>query len=863
MGEIKTNTENWHSLQLNQVLEKLQTSSKQGLASEQAENRLLNFGTNTLPKGKEDSPLKILLRQFTSPLVYILVVAAVLTWWIGEYVDMTVILIVVAVNAAIGYYQEFRANRIFEKLQEIVRIEAYVIRDGATQTIDSENLVPGDLVILKGGSKVPADCRLLNAGGLEINESLLTGESEPVNKSIQTADPKALIGDRKNMAFMGTVVEQGNAQAIVVATGALTEIGKISALTQNTKAEATPLQKRVDKLGKLLTKIVVAISVIIFGVGVISGHSVNEMITTSIAVAVAAIPEGLPAAISVILAVSSQRILKRKGLVRRLLAAETLGSTSVICTDKTGTLTYGQMRVDKIITEDKEAALQAMALANEAILEEKDGAPLVHGEATDRAKLESFLAGGGNLKKLLSQMPRLALLPFNPEWKYIASFHQVEDKVKILVSGAPEQVLALCNLSMQKAKLAKSSYEELARGGYRVIAMAEKTTRLNLPSNASNDDLESQVEKLTYLGLAAIRDPIREDVKKTLAITRGAGIKVLMITGDHVLTARSIGRELGFSDHPGAIVTGQDLDEMSDMELKKRVGSFQIIARATPTHKMRVIDAWQSLGAVVAMTGDGVNDAPALKSANIGIAIGSGTDVTKEASDLVLLNDSFSTITAAVRQGRIGFENIKKVTILLLSNSFTEIVLILSSLVLAIPFPITAVQILWVNLVEDSLPVLALAFEPGEPGVMKKPPIRPDERIVDSEAKILIFAVGLITDVILVGIFLYLLKIALWPIDHIRTFIFTAVGIDTLLYVFAFKSLKRPIWRSKPFNNPFLLVAAAIGFTMLFAAVYLPILNKFLGTVPLGVTSILIIFAFGGLKVMLVEIVKWRYRVHA
>lgn len=857
-----TNPPAWHAQKLEEVLRVLKVGSQDGLSSDEVRARQQAWGKNQLPRGKKTTWWEMLLRQFASPLVYILLIAAILTWWIKEYTDMTVILAVVIINAIIGFFQEYRANKIFEKLKAIVRIAALVRRDGKIHTVDSEELVPGDIILLKSGSKVPADARVLMATNLETDQALLTGESQVVLKTTAAVPPQTQLADRTNMVFMGTVVEQGEGLAVVVATGSRTEIGRISLLTQQTQGEKSPLQLRMAKLATLLTYVFVAISIVIFVAGVLKGDPLIEMIKTTIAVAVAAIPEGLPAAISIILAVGSKRILERQGLIRRLLAAETLGSTSVICTDKTGTLTLGRMKVEQIISPgDPGRLLLAIALANEAVVEENEGKLMVRGETTDKAKLEKFLEAGHNLDEVLRTLPRLAILSFHPVRKYIASFHQSPAGLKAFVSGAPETVLKICQLAEDERRQIQKTYETLASEGFRLLAVAEKTLPQITRLPEDQDKQAALLADSEYLGLVALRDPVREDVRDALKITRQAGIKVLMVTGDHLLTAKAVGRSLGFADLETAAISGEELDKLSDSELTKRIGKLQIIARVTPEHKLRIIRAWQKLGAVVAMTGDGVNDAPALKAADIGVAVGSGTDVSKEASDLVLLNDSFGTITAAVFEGRTSFANIRKATVVVMSNAFTEVILIFSAVVFATPFPLTAVQILWVNMVEDSLPVLAMAFEPGEASIMKAKPTSPKEPILDQQAKFIVFAVSILTDIFLVGIFWYLLKNSAWSLLKIQSFIFVATATPTLINVFAFKSLKTPLIRINLFNNRFLLLSVVIGFALMFAAIYLPVLNKFLKTVPLEFWPALVsLLLFPLFRLLLVELTKWWYR---
>lgn len=870
-NQTKIQAPPWHAQTLEQVLYTLKVDPKIGLSAEEVLSRQQAWGKNVLPKGQKTTALEMFLRQFASPLVYILLIAAILTWWIKDYSDSIVIMIIVLANAGIGFFQEYRASKIFEKLKEIVRVEALVIREGKLRAADSEELVPGDIIVLKGGNKVPADARLLEDAELSANEALLTGESKPTGKRPGVIFSRALVGDRHNMAFMGTVIEEGDGRAVVVACGARTEIGQISLLTQKAHEEKSPLAERMDRLAKFLTEIFIAISIAIFFIGILQGDPLVEMFKTTIAVAVAAIPEGLPAVISIILAVSSKKILQKKGLVMRLIAAETLGSTSVICADKTGTLTYGQMKVEELLSQKREEALLTMALANEAVIEEKDGQEHVRGESTDKAKLEYFLSKSQiPLEKVLKQKPRLALLPFDAERKYIAAFHEQAGKLAIYVSGAPERILEKSNLPQNKREEIRKIYENLANRGFRLIALAKKITPSPPPyfkgekEGVKKESLMDLVNNLDYLGLAAIRDPIRPDVKDALRITRRAGVKVMMITGDHLLTAKAIGLELGFGIGEAAVITGQALDELSDQQLRTKALKLEIIARATPVHKIRIIDAWQKLGAVVAMTGDGVNDAPALKAADIGVAVGTGTDVAKEASDLILLDDSFATITAAVREGRTGFSNIRKATVVVMSNAFTEIVLITGALLFGTPFPITAIMILWVNLAVDGLPVLSLAFEPTEGKIMEKAPLAPNEPILDRQAKMIIFAVSLLGDFLLFGIFMYLWKYSGWGLLQIQSFIFVATATPTLLNIFAFKSLHEPIRRIRLFDNKVLLLAAAVGFVLILSALYVPALNSFLKTVPLPIfPAIVSLFLLPFFKLSLVELTKWWYRLRS
>jgi Ca2+-transporting ATPase len=864
----------WHDSAVKETLAQLKTNESSGLSEDEVLLRLEKEGTNILPREKKKAWWQLFLSQFKNPLVGILLVAAIITALLKEWTDTTVIMVVVILNSIIGFWQEFRSSNILEKLQRLITVKARVMRDGKIREIDAEKLVSGDIIILKTGMKVPADARIIICRELETNEALLTGESSPVKKKDKTLLEKTPLADRINMVFMGTVVETGEAKAVVVATGAKTEIGQIAKLTQAAEEEKTPLQEKLGRLGKIITVFVAVSAIIILIIGLLEQRGFVEVFTTAVAVAVAAIPEGLLAALSVILAVAGQRIFKEKGLIKHLTAAETLGSTNVICTDKTGTLTEGKMKVDKIINYGPlQETLLISALANAAITEETEKGTKVRGEPTDQAKMEVFLEKGGKLEQVLTEKPRLAELEFDPTRKYMTSFHRLpNNKIGLYVAGSPEVLLQLSSslkkkvgrekLNKRKLEALKSQYETLAKSGFRMIGLgykeiSETKTKINFNDNKKLTDL---VENIVFYGFLAIRDPIRKDVHQSIKTAREAGVKVIMVTGDHKFTAQAIGQELKFNTAPEAIIEGSELDSLSEEELEMRVDQIEIYARVNPKHKMRIINAWQTKDMAVAMTGDGINDAPALKSADIGIAVGSGTDVTKEAADLVLMDNSFSLIPQAIRQGRIAFDNIRKVTLLLLVGSFTELILIMTALILRIPLPITAVQILWANLVEDGLPTFSLAFEPGEKGIMKRKPLKRREGILDKESMAIVFIVGLITDFILVGLFLFFYHFTNLSIEHIRTIIFAALSTDVLFYVFAFKSLQAPITKTNLINNRFLILASIIGFILIGAVIYVPALNVFMETTPLNLMEIGLILGLALLKVGLIEIVKYFFR---
>ena len=855
------NDTQWHALPLTKIATELKVDIERGLSKKEAAQKQALFGLNVLPKGKRKTWLGLLIDQFKNPLIFILIIAALLTLWLREYADTTIIAISIVVNTAIGFWQGFRSSNIFEKLQQFVTVSARVTRDGQIHEVEASELVPGDIILLYSGMKVPADARLISLRSLEVNEALLTGESVAVKKKVSDKlSEEAPLAERTNTVYTGTSVEKGEAMAVVVATGASTELGQIAELTAGVKEEKTPLQERLANLGKMLSILVFIFAVAIFAIDIFEKASLSDSFTLAVAIAVAAIPEGLPAAMSVVLAIASQRILKKKGLVKTLIGAETLGSTTVICADKTGTLTEGKMKVEGLyLSEDEDRLALNLAMANEVQI--VSGKKII-GEATDRAKFEFYLERGGDIEKDMILYPRVAMLPFDPEKKYLASFHTTKDDASLIfVNGAPEKLLEISTKSTAEQIQILKTIEDLARKGFRLIGVGERVVESGLNINYdSEEELNRAISGISFLGIAAIRDPIRHDVAESMYQVRGAGMRVIMITGDHKLTALSVGSELGFGSEDKNIVEGKDLDGMTPEELKEKIAHIQIISRASPKHKMLVIDALRKRGEVVAMTGDGVNDAPALKDADIGISLGTGTDVTKEAADLVLMNDSFSTIAAAIKQGRIAFDNIRKVTIFLLSDSFTELILVATSLVLRIPLPLTAVQILWTNLAEDGLPDMSLAFDPGDKDIMERKPLKRKEPILDKTGKTLVFITGIISDFVLVGIFLYLYYKTSFSLEYIQTVIMASVGADSFFYIFGVKSLHKSVFSRETLNNKFLILAVIVGMTLMFAAIYLPVLNGLLGTIPLDTLGLSLIFGSAVSRLLFIEAAKWIMR---
>ena len=856
----------WHNLSWREAVKKLKSDSKDGLGEKEIKAQREKFGRNLLPEEKPLPKLKIFLEQFKSPLIYILVIAGIVVLFFKEFTDAVVIFGAVFLNTFVGYFQENKAGQALRKLKNIVKIKAQVIREGNIKIIDSERLVPGDIFNLSPGDKVPADGRIIESYNLKINEMALTGEWLSAEKKSDVFPEKTPLADRDNMVYMGTVVENGKAKVVVVSTGLETEIGKVAQMVREAKEEKTPLQKKLARFSKIVGGVIIAICIVIFIEGVITGNTLLEMFEVAVAVAVAAIPEGLPVAMTVILALGMQRILKKKGLVRKLASAETLGSTSVIATDKTATLTEGKMKVTEVIAEtknDRNLTLKIATLSNEAFIENPEEAMekwIIQGRPTDKALLSAGIEAGINRKELEKRMLKIAEFPFSPVNKFLAKAFSLNKKEDILyVLGAPEKLLEMSkyfrkgrkeeSLSSQKRNELKDTLEELTGKGLRVVAVAYK--KIN--------NLKDLFDNLVFVGMIGLKDPIRKEVKKAIKICRQAGMRPIIVTGDHRLTAKSVAQELGFKVKKENIMEGKELDQLSDKEFEERVKDIQIYARVEPKHKMRIIQAWQEKGEVIAMTGDGINDAPALKKADIGIAIGSGTEVAKEVSDLVLLTDNFNIIVAAVEEGRSIIDNVRKVITYLLSDSFTETILIGVGLFFGC-LPITAVQILWVNLIEDGLPNIALAFEPKEKDLMKQKPQGHDIPLLNREMKVLIFVIGLITDFILLGLFF-----CLWKLDHdiahIRTMVFACLSIDSIFYVFSCKSLRKNIWQINLFSNKFLVFAWLFSVTILMAAIYLPPFQILLKTVPLGLNDLLIVFGIGLTELMLIEATKYYFIV--
>jgi Ca2+-transporting ATPase len=770
------------------------------------------------------------------------------------------------------------------------------MRDGIEKEINAEDIVEGDIIVFRAGDKISADGRILEAYELEIDEASLTGESVPINKVAETLDHTSASQSKKNIAYMGTSIVKGRGTMVVFSTGVNTKFGQIALLLKETKKEKTPLQIKLAKFSQLFSVLTALIVIIIFTIGIFRGHEVSEMFTTSVAIAVAAIPEGLLVAVTVILAIGMQRILKKGSLVKKLIAAETLGSTTVICTDKTGTLTMGKMQVDHIITmdatfsldnkkrgkiieEEKQkldhmVAVKIGMICNNAVIENPNDELekwKIHGDYTEQALLQSGISVGFDPQEIKKNFIRINEIPFNSERKFMATLNKsASDEYEIYVKGAPEEIInrskyVLINgkrkqMTEDDLRFLKKEQDNLSKKGLRVISVAFKSADKNIADNFKEENDDDIANKLIFVGLIAIKDPLRPEAKNTIKLAKDAGIKTIMITGDNRLTAKTIANELGMTVEDNNILEGAQLDQMSTKDFNNIVGKIKVYARVSPSHKSRIVDAWQSRGEVVAMTGDGVNDAPALKSADIGVALGSGTEVAQETADIVLLDNNFKTIITAVEQGRVIFENIRKVILYLVSDSFSEVIVIGGSILFfpGLPIPLAAAQILWINLVTDGLPDVALTLEPKEENIMKESPRKKDEPLLNYEIKLLIATISVISGVLTLSVFVYINNIT-GDFQRASTIAFSILAVDSLIYVFSIRSLRHSLWQKDIFSNKYLVIAVILGFALQLVAIYHPFLQKILQTVSLNLTDWSLIFFICIIEVIVIEGIKYMF----
>lgn len=862
--------ETWYALTPASIAEKLKTDLKDGLLREEAARRLKDGG-NRMPEPERETVFMRIVRQFASPITLVLVAAALATVFLSHYTDALIIAAALLVNVVMGLVQEGRASKAFEALKKGEARYAVVERGGEPIRIAAEDLVVGDVVMLSTGNAIPADVRLIEVHGLSINESALSGEWMAVEKNTEVAKEDAPLVERSGMAYAGTLVSAGAGKGVVVAVGGDTELGQIALELGKKDESVTPLMRDIRQVARFILG---AVSVVIVGVialGLLRGLPLDETIFTAIALAVASVPEGLPAAVTVVLALGMERILKSGGLVRNLLAAETLGTTSIILTDKTGTLTEGRMTLEMFVTRngiatdapegEPNALLRGAVLASNAYVEERPEAPVdeklvVHGRPIEQAIVMSGLKNGIAQHVLLKELPRLDELHFDSSRRFGGMLVEDGGKSVAYITGAPELFLSTISTVADATRTHfEDALSRAAQEGKRVIAVARvEASHGRFPQEA---DLLEFLAGGEFLGLLVFSDIIRPEAKDAIAEMKSAGARVIMLTGDNPETALSIARAVGIADDEERAYTGVELSPLSDAELVELLRSHTVFARVAPAEKLRIANVLKDAGEVTAMTGDGVNDAPALRAAAIGIALGSGTDVAKEASDLVLLDNGFSVITAAIREGRRLRDNFKKIFAYMLSTNFGEVVLITFSLIFGLPLPILATQVLWVNLIQGGLMNFAFAFEPLYPSAMKRDPKDPENaRVLSPKLIKLIVLVGSITAAMLIIIYLYLLSITL-PIEQIQTLMFVAVSVSCIFMAFSMKSFGTPLWKLPLLSNRFLLVSLLASATLLLAALYVPVLQKLLHLTEPTVFQVLILVGFGLFNLATIELAKW------
>ncbi len=793
------------------VAEEFKTDLKNGLRSEEALRRLNQFGSNTLKETGGKTIFVIFISQFTSFLILILLAASAISFFLGATIDAGLIMAIVILNGFVGFIQEYKVEKTIQQLKKLVTTDIQVYRDGSLQKIPSQWLVPGDLIVLEEGQKVPADIRLSEAFNLETNEASLTGESTPVSKDIKTLEEKTILADRVNMLFSGTVVAAGKGVGIVTATGMNTEIGKIAHLVQEAKEELTPMQQKLNNLGKTIGRIVLVIAALIGIEQILFGQNVLNALISAIALAVAAIPEGLPAIVTISLALGTRRLLKQKSLIRNLAAAETLGSTDIICVDKTGTLTEGAMKVTQIYGSNREKILSYGLLASNA---RKSGNEII-GDPTEAALVKAAIEHGFDQETLLKTHPRISEIPFSSQRKMMSVLVRSEAGDLLISKGATETILSKClkieidgkirNITEKDKDKILQTQNDFANNALRILSLAY--------GQNSNE------ENLTFLGLVGMIDPPREEVKEAIRECRNAGIGTIMITGDYLLTAKAIASQIGIE---GRSITGEQLDKLTDEQFKEAVLQITIYARVNPEHKIRIIKALKEHGHQVAMTGDGVNDAPALKAADIGIAMGiTGTDVAKGASDMILLDDHFSTIVAAVKEGRAVFDNIRKFVNYLLSSNIMEVLVISLAVILGGGhLPLLPIHLLWINLITDGLPAIALGVDPPRKNIMSLQPKIFREEIVGGRFLGPLIVISIILTLAILAIFLIYEKDPIYE----QTMVFTSIVFYEMLRIIAIRSE----YQLPFFSNKYLILAIAGSLLLQFMILYLPL--SFAGT---------------------------------
>jgi len=878
---------NTHNMSIEDVNSKLQTDMESGLNTDKVTKLTEQYGENVLQGTKKRSIYSMIFDQFKDFMIGILIVAAIISIALGDEFEGIVILGIVILNAMLGTYQENKASNALEALKSMAAPKAKVIRNGNITSISSKEIVPGDIVVLEAGDYVPADLRLFESVNLKIDESALTGESVAVQKDVkELIETDAALGDRLNLGFMSTIVTYGRGKGIVIGTGMDTEMGHIATMLNETDEGQTPLQKKIADFGKQLGIICILVCLVIFGLGLLRGEDMFQIFMTSVSLAVAAIPEGLPAVITVVLAAGMQKMTKRNAIMKRLSAVETLGSTSTICTDKTGTLTQNKMTVLKVFDgqdewdvsgtgygfegeltnkDNKDVSeltklLQVAVLCNDADIKEGD----VIGDPTEGALIVLGAKGGKEKLELNSKYPRINEFPFDSERKLMSTLHYIDDDAFIFTKGAPDIILnratkvlidgQLEDLTEELKETILNKNREYASKAMRVLGYAYKTV-------AKDVVLENEEEELVFAGLSGMIDPPRDEAKSAVALCRKAGIRVVMITGDHIATASAIATDIGILDKSTKAMEGARINDYSDEEFKEIVKVTNVFARVSPEHKVKIVTAIKDNGDTVAMTGDGVNDAPALKKADIGIAMGiSGTDVSKEAADMILTDDNFASIVAAVQEGRIIYSNIRKFVGFLLSCNIGEILIIFIAILLKWPVPLLPIQLLWVNLITDSFPAFALGLEAGEPGIMNKQPRDKNEPIINRRMKIALAvqSVGL-TVAVLTSYRLGLLVFGDGGEEGLtlaRTFCFVTLIVGEMIRAYSSRTETKYIFQIKIFSNKYLNYSVLGALVLLFTVIYTPFLANIFGSTALSLIELLVAVSLGLIPTMFSELSK-------
>ncbi len=884
----------WHRADIESVLRNA-NSTAGGLSTLEARERLARYGPNELQEERGVSPLTLFLGQFKSLLVLILIAAGVISAGMGEVVEAVAIFVIVVLAGVLGFLQEYHAGKAIASLRKMASPNATVLRDGIETIIPSRELVPGDIILLKSGDRIPVDARVLQVMTLKVDEAPLTGESIPVEKNSAAIPAQdAPLGDRRNMLYMGTLVTYGRGRAVVVETGMQTEFGKIADMLRTTESRKTPLQTGLDRLGKLIGIFAIALAAVISLFGVFRGYAAVEMFVWGVALAVAIIPEALPAVVTITLALGVRRMVKRRALIRKLPAVETLGATSVICSDKTGTLTEDQMTVRQIFVNgiiiDVEGAgyapvgefkirgeridiaankhlndlLMEAALCNDASLRHKEGNWEIIGDPTEGALIVLAAKAGVDRDALVRLFPRVYEIPFSSERKRMTTVHQFPDGLFAFSKGAPEMILAECSQVRKQGKdvqLDDEMRNEITNVAHTMGNNALRVLAFSMKRVVSANGLDDSIERdMVFLGLVGMMDPPRLEAKSAIEVCEKAGIRTIMITGDHKITAVAVARELGILKH-GGVLTGSELEALSDGQLDNAVESMDVYARISPAHKLRIVSALQKKGHIAAMTGDGVNDAPALKRADIGVAMGiTGTDVSKEAADMILTDDNFASIVAAVEEGRSIFENIRKYLIFLLSGNMGTVFAMVVALLANLPLPLAAVQILFINFIMDGLIAIALGVEPPEPGIMRKPPRNVREGILNRPALWYIGGAGALIAIITLAVFVWALE-AGYSATEAMTMFFVTLILARLFNGFNCRSLDDSVFRLGPFTNKQLIYSTIAALFLTMSVLYVDALRVAFNTVPLSPVQWMVAFAASSVVLIIVELWKHIHRI--